>query len=155
MPVKIIHPLFIFAIIVLSACKQPKVNRPTKTTFYFITQGKERYTDTLENKKELSPYSSPLYSGIFEFRGKRHSISYYMVDGPPTDDEGFCYTLDSLGVFYSASFVWPVYSSLATNNDSLNELIWTAKDHIIRDPHYHCYQCNNFDQHKELIAKPE
>lgn len=41
------------------------------------------------------------------------------------------YELDSIGVIYFKSLTWEGYGRLITNNDSLNQIINIALEHII------------------------
>ncbi len=79
----------------------------------------------------------------FKYKEQYHIIKMYSSDNhAPVDGGGLKYSLDSIGVIYSRAIWWPNFGRLASNNDSINDLISTALGYIISRSSLRCFYCN-------------
>ncbi|MCC6371301.1 MAG: hypothetical protein IT236_09880 [Bacteroidia bacterium] len=147
--------LAILSAFIFSCNRATKNTVTTKDDFFYITVRHNRQADTSEYTPgfRASELTELLYEKVFSFKNKPHLLRLYLIDGPPIDDEGLAFVLDSIGMVYSKSLVWGGYSCLNTSNDSIREIIDEAKNQILADPNLHCYQCRRYDQSPELVFR--
>ena len=128
---------------------------PKRDTFFYVTVRSDRQIDTSKYSPGFSESERTelLCDKVFYFKDKPHLLRLYLIDGPPIDDEGLIFVLDSIGMIYSKSLVWGGHTSLNTSNDSIREIIDEAKNQILADPNLHCYQCRSHDKSPELIFR--
>jgi hypothetical protein len=130
----------------LYSCHDKVENESTHDRFFYIYNRGGTPVDTMNftvGFEKLQDNCSLIYAGSFKFRNTDHDLKLFLHDNPTAqDEEQLLYVLDSLGIFYSHSLVWRSHSALWTTNDSLNQLMTAAKNHILADPSFHCFQCN-------------
>ncbi|MGY2132525.1 hypothetical protein ACW9KT_09865 [Hymenobacter sp. HD11105] len=122
------------------------IDKEKKEIVFFYTSPTISKADTeyikVEQIKRHNPKDTLIAYFNFALGERRHFIDVYTSDFYAPEDGGtLLYELDSLGVIYGRSTTWFKYSRLQSNNDSINEIIDVALEHIILRPELHCYLC--------------
>lgn len=136
---------FLLAANCLSSCDAPN-DKAKKETVFFYTSPKisKAYIEYIkaEQVERHNPKDTLIAFLNFTVGNRRHFIDVYTNDFYAPEDGGvLLYELDSLGVIYGRSTTWFNYRRLHSNNDSINEIIDVALEHIILRPQLHCYLC--------------
>ena len=147
--------LTIIATLMFSCDSRTKEAVSKKDVLFYVTVRSGGQIDTSKYSAGFSESEKTklIYGKSFSFKQTPHQLSLYLIDGPPIDDEGLVYVLDSIGMIYSTSLVWGGHTSLITNNDSVREILDEAKNQILADPNLHCYQCRRYDSSPEIVFK--
>ncbi|QIL74869.1 hypothetical protein [Hymenobacter sp. HDW8] len=130
----------------LISCDKVGKKKKDPLTFYYTGSKIPKYNIVSITAKEIKrhdPNDSLLSYLNFNVNNTNHIINMYTSDfrDVAMDSGALLYELDSLGVIYGRSTTWFNYRRLHSNNDSINEIIDVALEHIILRPQLHCYLC--------------
>lgn len=132
---------YIVALMILVSCGQeekPIDNINTSKAYYIGQKHNGRIqTDTLDfnDIKKIDLNDSIIGTYEFALNEQEYIISMFS-NGHRADIDGgvIYYELKDLGIIYSRSTSWFSYKRLKTDNDSINNIIEIAIDHIILVP---------------------
>ena len=135
---------FILGTVVVCGCGQ---DVKTNHDLVFIEMlGEDRglsgNMDTVPSLRHHTKRDSLIGECYFAFNGSDHVVTAWRDDHyAPIDGGSYWVELDTMGAVYSHSTVWPGFTVVRTNSDSLNHLIMTAigaaarpYPHGIQDP---------------------
>lgn len=138
--------IYLLAVNCLISCNKILNKEKKETKFFYtsptISKGNIEYIKA--NKIEHHDSKDSLIGYLnFYVGNKKHFIDVYTNEFRDAAMDGgyLLYELDSLGVIYGRSTTWFRYRRLQSNNDSINEIIDVALEHIILRPQLHCYSC--------------
>jgi hypothetical protein len=137
MQIKTSFYLIILVGLTLISCEEKQKIIKDEMQYYYRSYSRngQRENDTISiiKRKRFNSIDSLIGLVTFEYKGNNHSIKMYTnfyhelgLDGGLIE-----YELDSLGVIYFKSLTWEGYGRLITNNDSLNQIINIALEHVI------------------------
>ncbi len=126
-----------FCLISMISCsiKTKKASQITK--FYTISTNnyfEQRKTDTIFQKDiQQHKVTDTLFQQyVFIIDKERHFINGFTnYPHAPPDGDYVSYELDNLGIIYTKSLTWKSYTRLHSTNDSINDLIEIALEHVI------------------------
>ena len=130
-------------ILLLCSCGQPEKQETQLLGLYVgYNHNGTMQTDSISfaRVKKVDPADTLVGSTEFALNGHDHVLNMYTSDLVAHIDGGSVYfELRNLGVIYYRGTTWFAYRRLKTNNDSINEIIQTAIDHIALNPNF-CYE---------------
>ena len=127
---------FFILLILLSCTNNNPLKFEKKIFFYYNTTTKDfyEYSSDSFNINKINHHNDrdTLISQIpFKWNEVSHYINIFSnYKYAPMDGEILNFELDTLGIIFSKSLNWNSYSSLKSNNDSINQLINKAFEYI-------------------------
>ncbi|WP_143434992.1 hypothetical protein [Hymenobacter roseosalivarius] len=130
----------------LMGCTEDENKKKPITFFYtgFLLPKYNIESITVDKIMRHNAKDSLISSLHFNNFSSNHTITMYTnAFYAPQDGGTILYELDSLGVIYGKSTTWRQHRRLHSNNDSIDEIINTALEHIILHSQLDCYQCQH------------
>jgi hypothetical protein len=129
--------LLFFILFLIYSCGNKTAEKEQTTKFYTISTNnffERRKTDTIL-QKEIGQHKETdtlFQQYVFNVDKERHFINGFTnYPHAPPDGDYVSYELDNLGIIYTKSLTWKSYTRLHSTNDSINNLIEVALEHVI------------------------